>query len=77
MKEYFEKSIETLYFGTIVERYLVNEHWMFNKIERMSNVMDFGTCVANVNACFWNVFTNDLGFINEMIYMCLERIRLV
>ena len=45
---------------------------MFNEIEFMSNVMDFGTCVANENACLWNLFTNELGFINEMISMCFE-----
>ena len=32
---------------------------MFNEVEQMSNVMDFGTCVANGNMCLWNEFANE------------------
>ena len=34
--------------------------------------MDFDTYVAKRNACLWNVFANELGFINEMIYKYLN-----
>ena len=43
----------------------------------MSNIMDFGTFMTNRNAYLWNVFTNELSFINEMISMCFEWIHLV
>ena len=33
----------------------------------MSNVMDFGTYVANKNVCLQSGFANEIGFINEMI----------
>ena len=41
---------------------------MFNEIEWMSTVVDFGTYVANGNACLWNMFANEFGFINEIIF---------
>ena len=37
----------------------------------MSNVMDFNTCVANENACLWNMFAKEFGFINLMIFHML------
>ena len=41
---------------------------MFNEIDQMPNVIDFNTCVASGNAHLCNVSTNELDFINEMIF---------
>ena len=48
-----------------------------NEIKWMSNIMDFGICVANKTTYLWNVFTIKLGFVNEMISICLKWIVLV
>ena len=44
---------------------------MFNEFEWMSNAINFGTCVANGNAYLWNVFANECGFVNEMIFQVI------
>ena len=39
--------MKNLYFEKDVEWYFVKECLVLNEMERWSNVMDFGTCVAN------------------------------
>ena len=56
--KYFGKFVETLYFEIAFKRYFINECLMFNEVDRMFNVMEFGSCVANRNVCLWNKFAN-------------------
>ena len=59
--------LENLYFEKDVKRCFVKKYLMFNEIGWMSNVINFGTCVANENVfmewvCKWGCFINEMIF---------------